>query len=108
MASFTVGITVDAGRALTSAAVITTSEFNPLPLIVLVCGTKVASDEKPVEKQPEPQAEFNVFDIMENAAPTQAPQQAPAAPQQDGTQVIRLNNQNQNIPAFLRKLHGDN
>ena len=65
--------------------------------------------EKPVEKQPEPQAEFNVFDIMENAAPTQAPQQqAPAAPQQDGTQVIRLNNQNQNIPAFLRKLHGDN
>ena len=65
--------------------------------------------EKPVEKQPEPQAEFNVFDIMENAAPAQAPQQqAPAAPQQDGTQVIRLNNQNQNIPAFLRKLHGDN
>ena len=65
--------------------------------------------EKPVEKQPEPQAEFNVFDIMENAAPSQAPQQqAPAAPQQDGTQVIRLNNQNQNIPAFLRKLHGDN
>ena len=57
--------------------------------------------EKPVEKQPEPQAEFNVFDIMENAAPAQAPQQ-------DGTQVIRLNNQNQNIPAFLRKLHGDN
>ena len=65
--------------------------------------------EKPVEKQPEPQAEFSVFDIMENAAPAQAPQQqAPAAPQQDGTQVIRLNNQNQNIPAFLRKLHGDN
>ncbi len=65
--------------------------------------------EKPVEKQPEPQAEFNVFDIMENAAPAQAPQQqAPAASQQDGTQVIRLNNQNQNIPAFLRKLHGDN
>lgn len=65
--------------------------------------------EKPMEKQPEPQAEFNVFDIMENAAPAQAPQQqAPAAPQQDGTQVIRLNNQNQNIPAFLRKLHGDN
>ncbi|MDY6151415.1 MAG: cell division protein FtsZ [Eubacteriales bacterium] len=65
--------------------------------------------EKPVEKQPEPQAEFNVFDIMENAAPAQAPQQqAPAALQQDGTQVIRLNNQNQNIPAFLRKLHGDN
>ncbi len=65
--------------------------------------------EKPVEKQPEPQAEFNVFDIMENSAPAQAPQQqAPAAPQQDGTQVIRLNNQNQNIPAFLRKLHGDN
>lgn len=65
--------------------------------------------EKPVEKQHEPQAEFNVFDIMENAAPAQAPQQqAPAAPQQDGTQVIRLNNQNQNIPAFLRKLHGDN
>lgn len=65
--------------------------------------------EKPVEKQPEPQAEFNVFDIMENAAPAQAPQQqAPGAPQQDGTQVIRLNNQNQNIPAFLRKLHGDN
>lgn len=65
--------------------------------------------EKPVEKQPEPQAEFNVFDIMENAAPAQAPQQqAPAAPGKDGTQVIRLNNQNQNIPAFLRKLHGDN
>lgn len=65
--------------------------------------------EKPVEKQPEPQAEFNVFDIMENAAPVQAPQQqAPAAPGKDGTQVIRLNNQNQNIPAFLRKLHGDN
>lgn len=65
--------------------------------------------EKSVEKQPEPQAEFNVFDIMENAAPAQAPQQqASAAPQQDGTQVIRLNNQNQNIPAFLRKLHGDN
>lgn len=63
--------------------------------------------EKPVEKQPEPQTEFNVFDIMETAAPAPA-QQAPAAPQQDGTQVIRLNNQNQNIPAFLRKLHGDN
>ncbi len=63
--------------------------------------------EKPVE-QPAPQAEFNVFDIMDNAAPSApaAPQAAPA--QQDGTQVIRLNNQNQNVPAFLRKLHGDN